>query len=84
MKAYKYKVKTSIDAVHSWGDQIIDEIWVPDLKIVVNEKGFVFHSDTPREEKDNVEIEIDDSTVSILETHMSSLERLNTVINHLF
>lgn len=47
MIALKYKVKVSIDPVHSWGDRFIDEIFIPSINACINSE-FAFSSDSPR------------------------------------
>ena len=84
MKAVKYKVKISIDAVHNWGDQIIKEIFVPELFMVVNERGFAFYSAEARGDIELEEIEIDDDVVASLEAFAKANKKLKNIIESIF
>lgn len=85
MRALRYKVKISIDAVHSWGDEVISEIWIPDLKIAVNEKGFAFHCDELRSDQEPmIEIEMNEKDCETLKAHIKSLSNLEKLTQKLF
>ena len=61
MKAIKYRIGISIDLVHRWGDQTIDEIFIPEVNVCFNEKGGCFFSAVRRisngEEIERIEVE---------------------------
>lgn len=84
MKAIKYKVKISIDAVHTWGDRVIDEIFIPEEKIVINSEGYAFKSDEQRGNIDEKEIEIDEKIVDFLTFYVEGNKELKKIVKELF
>lgn len=56
MKAIRYKVVVSVDPVHKYMDQLIEEIWIPELNVYFNEKSRCFYSDQPRGDGNEIEI----------------------------
>lgn len=84
MKAEKYRVKISIDTVHKWGDRLIDEIFIPELKLVINSEGFAFASDERRGQVDVKEIEVDDEDCRILQQYVEAQKEIEEIKNKLF
>ena len=83
MKAYKYKVIVSIDAVHSWGDREVEEIWIPDYNIFFNEECGCSESKEPRNEKYE-EIEIDTLDAYDLHDYIAEKEHMGHICKQYF
>lgn len=78
MKAKKYITKVSdsaIDRIHNFS-YTIKEIFIPELKICFNEKGYVFQFEDVRTDGDVEEIEIDDFFAKKLKMYV---ERKNDI-----
>ena len=84
MKALKYKVKISIDSVHSWGDRMIDEIFIPELEVIINSKGGCFFSTEKRSDMNLEEIEIDEEYAYDCQSHAGSVKEIEYTISQLF
>ena len=79
MKALKYKIKVQIDPVHSWGDRVIDEIFIPSIGCCFNQEGFAFLSESPRRNKGIEEVEIDEEEVSVLKQYCKFKTKLEQI-----
>ncbi len=83
MKAIKYKVKITTDIAHGFGE-VIKEIFIPESKVVINERGFAFRSEEARDNIEVEEIEIDDEDAYILGDYVDSLNKLKSITEKLF
>ena len=76
MKAYLYTVAVTDGAVgmaHGW-TYPIQEVFIPELKIIFNNEDGAFKEDKARSQKDLKEIEIDDAFILLVETYIKANE----------
>ncbi len=84
MKAVKYKVKISIDAVHSWGDRLIEEIFIPEIGVIINSEGFAFRSEEARGDIEIEDFHFDTNHAEFLSSYVDSLNELKNITKKLF
>jgi hypothetical protein len=82
MIALKYKVKISIDPVHSWGDRTIDEIFIPSINACINAE-FAFSSDSPRD-TGTEEIFLSKKDVNTIDQYVKLQQKIEKIQKRIF
>ncbi len=75
--AIKYKVEITLDGVHRHMDQVIEEIWIPELNVCFNARGGCFESDSPR--GSGVDVELTDEELGDIKEYMQSKIKLDMI-----
>lgn len=86
MKAFLYKVEVfdgDVAYIHSI-PKTIKEVYIPELKLVFNEDGGLFQSESPRNVKNFYQIKIPERIANDLLECFKSLEYKNYIIKNIF
>ncbi len=73
MQAQLYTMMVDAGLAHGW-EFPIQEVFVPERKIIFNKEDGAFRSDEARGDKDVKEVEVDDAFILLVETYIKASE----------